>query len=259
MLDGEYYDDMGSSTVGMLPPPVAMSAERFANARVCPPGMEFLISTSLIIVRQTIELLEAFTGIDTNNRYEVLDAGGRRLYLAAEQTNCCVRMCYGSRRPFTILILNNHGGICLKVRRTCGCCFFMWAGCCCNKLEIYTGTDVYIGKVTQNFCDCFCPRFSVYDADGHKCMKIVGPCHMCLCCSVHFKVKDTNGNEVGEIHKKWGGFVKEAFTTADTFGVSFPMDLDPRIKTLLLGAVFLIDFMYFENRGKDNDRNNNHH
>ena len=36
------------------------------------------------------------------------------------------------------------------------------------------------------------------------------------------------------------------FTDSDNFGVSFPMDLDVRVKACCLAAVFLIDFMFFE-------------
>lgn len=46
--------------------------------------------------------------------------------------------------------------------------------------------------------------------------------------------------QVGKISKQWSGFLREAFTDSDLFGVSFPMDLDVRMKATLLGAVFLI-------------------
>ena len=45
---------------------------------------------------------------------------------------------------------------------------------------------------------------------------------------------------VGQIRKQWTGFVKEAFTDADNFGITFPMDLDVKVKATMLGAVFLI-------------------
>jgi hypothetical protein len=51
--------------------------------------------------------------------------------------------------------------------------------------------------------------------------------------------------------------VKEAFTDADNFGVgvSFPLDLDVKVKATLLGAVFLIDFMFFEkSQNNEGDR-----
>ena len=46
--------------------------------------------------------------------------------------------------------------------------------------------------------------------------------------------------QIGEIRKAWSGFVKEIYTDADNFGVSFPLDLDVNVKACLLGAVFLI-------------------
>ena len=42
----------------------------------------------------------------------------------------------------------------------------------------------------------------------------------------------------------WNG--KEVFTDADNLGISFSLDLDVKVKATLLGALFLIDFMYFE-------------
>jgi len=48
--------------------------------------------------------------------------------------------------------------------------------------------------------------------------------------------------------------LKEAFTDADIFGINFPVDLDVRMKAVLLGACMLIDFNFFEKTGnKDND------
>lgn len=49
-----------------------------------------------------------------------------------------------------------------------------------------------------------------------------------------------NGDEVGKISKQWSGIAREMFTDADFFGISFPMDLDVRMKAVMLGACFLI-------------------
>lgn len=46
--------------------------------------------------------------------------------------------------------------------------------------------------------------------------------------------------KVGKITKQWGGFLREAVTDADVFGINFPMDLDVKVKATLLGACFLI-------------------
>ena len=39
---------------------------------------------------------------------------------------------------------------------------------------------------------------------------------------------------------------------ADNFGVTFPPNASPEAKAILLGAVFLIDFMFFENNEDNN-------
>lgn len=48
------------------------------------------------------------------------------------------------------------------------------------------------------------------------------------------------GAEVGRISKHWSGLAREFFTNADHFGISFPMDLDVRMKAVMLGACMLI-------------------
>ena len=45
---------------------------------------------------------------------------------------------------------------------------------------------------------------------------------------------------IGKISKQWSGLIKEFFTDTDNFGIQFPMDLDVKIKAVLLGALFLI-------------------
>lgn len=47
-------------------------------------------------------------------------------------------------------------------------------------------------------------------------------------------------HEVGKISKQWSGFVREYFTAADNFGITFPMDLDVKMKANMIGALFLI-------------------
>jgi hypothetical protein len=48
------------------------------------------------------------------------------------------------------------------------------------------------------------------------------------------------GQQVGNIAKKWGGFMKEMYTDADTFVANFPPDLDVQIKAVIIGATLLI-------------------
>ena len=97
------------------------------------------------------------------------------------------------------------------------------------------------------------PQFVVKDCNDEVALRIEGPlCTFSICGDVEFKVLSPDGStEVGKISKQWSGLLREGFTDADHFGISFPMDLDVRMKATLLGALFLIDFMFFEKKGNE--------
>jgi len=48
------------------------------------------------------------------------------------------------------------------------------------------------------------------------------------------------GVQIGKISKQWGGILKEMFTDADTFIITFPVELDVKVKMLLIAAGILI-------------------
>ncbi|XP_020614655.1 phospholipid scramblase 2-like [Orbicella faveolata] len=50
----------------------------------CPPGLEYLTAIDQLLVQQQVELLEAFTGFETNNKYKICNAMGQQVYFAAE-------------------------------------------------------------------------------------------------------------------------------------------------------------------------------
>ena len=54
--------------------------------------------------------------------------------------------------------------------------------------------------------------------------------------------------QVGMITKQWTGFGKEAFTDADNFGISFPLDLDVKVNYNLHQCRINLEF----NLGKSN-------
>lgn len=100
------------------------------------------------------------------------------------------------------------------------------------------------------------PGFRVKNAAGETVLRIQGPCCLSDCCGVlEFEVLSSDGGQkVGTINKEWSGYVQEKFTNADNFTICFPVDLDVRIKAVLLAACFLIDFMYFEENKKVKDK-----
>ena len=72
-----------------------------------------------------------------------------------------------------------------------------------------------------------------------------------MCGSVEFKLFSIDdSSEVGKISKEWSDFFQEAYTDADIFGINFSVDLDVKMKAVLLGACMLIDFNFFEHTTK---------
>ncbi|XP_007502135.1 phospholipid scramblase 1 [Monodelphis domestica] len=236
---------------GMPPPTQWIPAPPPMN---CPPGLEYLTQIDQLLIHQQIELLEVLTGFETNNKYEIKNSLGQRVYFAAEENDFCTLNCCGSLRPFVIKILDYSNREVIQIERPlrCSSCYYP---CCLQKMEIQSPPGVPIGYVVQKWHP-FLPKFAVLNEHQEEVLKIVGPCVACSCCSnIDFDVKSLNEDAiVGKITKQWTGFVKEAFTDADNFSIQFPIDLDVKMKAVMLGACFLIDFMFFEKSGGNHSR-----
>ncbi|XP_053537935.1 phospholipid scramblase 1 isoform X3 [Ictalurus punctatus] len=116
-----------------------------------------------------------------------------------------------------------------------------------TQLEVQVPPGTAIGYVMQDWHP-YLPKFTIRDERKRAVLRIVGPFCDCNCCSdVVFKVTSLDeALVIGRISKQWAGLDTEMFTDADHFGVQFPMDLDVKIKAVVLAACFLIDFMFFE-------------
>ena len=212
-----------------------------------PPGLEYLTTLDRLFVKQKVELLEAFVGFETNNKYTIKSATGHNAFFAVEDVDCCTRNCCGNLRPTDFKIMDANQREVIHVERPCrcdSCC----CPCCLQKVTVSSPPGSVVGYVKQEWSLCK-PCFRIEDASGETVLLIRGPCITCSCkCgSVEFRVLSRDGEvEVGRISKEWSGLAREYFTDAESFGISFPMDLDVKLKAVMLGACLLIDFMYFE-------------
>ncbi|KAJ8342986.1 hypothetical protein SKAU_G00329140 [Synaphobranchus kaupii] len=220
-----------------------------------PPGLEYLAQIDQILIHQKVELLEALTGFETSNKYEIKNSLGQQIYMAKERSDCCTRNCCGSLRRFDLKIKDNSGQEVIHLVRPwrcASCCF----PCCLQEMEVQAPPGTTVGYVVQDWHP-FLPQFSIQGASRETLLKLEGPCIACNFCSdVSFELMGKDGSQsIGRISKQWSGLLREAFTDADNFGIQFPMDLDVKIKAVLMGACFLIDFMFFEKVGDGKQRN----
>uniref|UniRef100_A0A665UD81 Phospholipid scramblase n=1 Tax=Echeneis naucrates TaxID=173247 RepID=A0A665UD81_ECHNA len=205
----------------------------------CPPGLEYLTQVSIQIISVcTVYLQTALVGFESNNKYEVRNVMGQNVFYAVEENDCLSRQCCGPMRSFTIHILNNFGQEIITITRPLKCmsCFFP---CCLQEVSV---ANLYM------YWHPFSPKFIVANEHSEPVLKIHGPfCGWSCLPDVDFEILTMDEvSKIGKISKQWAGLLREAFTDSDNFGIQFPMDLDVRMKAVMIGACFLIDFMFFE-------------
>lgn len=219
----------------------------------CPPGLEYLACLDQLLVKQQVDMLEAFTGWESSNKYKILNNQGQQVYFAFEESDVCMRQCCESDRGFVLHIVDNLNQEVIKVTREfkccAGCCWCASSNYCAFRVDIEAPVGVHVGSIRQE-CSALKPLYTIRNPDEEVVFNIEGPLCVFDCLGGQdFNITSTRGEEVGRITKEFSGLVKELFTNADNFGVVFPQDLDVKMKACIIGAVFLIDFMYFE----DND------
>lgn len=189
-----------------------------------------------LLIRQRVEKVEVWLGLETRNRYSI----NSNLFEATEMSTSIgavlSRLFIGNWRPFTIEINNREGRTALTLERPFRFYF--------HELEIFQATGELIGTVRRRF-GIIRRHYIIYDAFDREVFTLLGP----LLHPWTFNIFQ-NGIEDGKITKKWSGLFKETFSKADDFSVEFPMNADTIQKTLLMGAVFLIDFVHFEKPNK---------
>lgn len=208
--------------------------------------MNHIMSSTSFNVVQKVELLEAITGWETGNKYSVKDQSGNKIFYVGEVSSCMSRICCGQYRPFTLEVKDNLGQTVMNFSRGVDCGRPFCGYCCGDQVKATTPSGQILGYIEEEGSLCY-PRFRINNANGNAVFKLEGP--VCICGTVSFQVLDLNENPVGSIQKVWGGVVRELFTDADTFSVSFPVQADAAAKVTLLGALFMIDFHYFERSG----------
>lgn len=236
------------------------------------PLME-LMNVRTAIVKQKFELLEAVTGCETPNRYYVYvkDEQGNKKYLfkAKENSSClCRYFCPGSCRGFELdlrrVVDYSKGGNKVnfaRFKRPFKCTCY-----CCNRPELvgnFIGEKSgYIGKISEpcTVCD---PKLHLSNSSNVIAYTITCNCCQCgyclrdTCCGKCsevdfniFKGSTDNGQPVGNIHKEYKG-CRTFVGDVDDFKITFPIEATPEEKVLIIGAVIMMDFLYYEDKSKD--------
>jgi uncharacterized protein YxjI len=198
--------------------------------------MDRLEGVGGLVVGQKKEWGEILTGFEARNRYAVLDSAGELLYAADEEGGSFLaRIFLKALRPFTVVVRALDGREVVRIERPFRFYF--------HRADVLAADGRHLGSIERRWS--FLRRiYSVLDPKGREVCQLFGP----ILHPWTFEIR-SGPTVFGKITKKWSGLLKEAFTDADNFGVTFPVEWGAEVKAVFLGAVFLIDFVHFENKG----------
>ena len=196
-------------------------------------SLENLSPEGRFVVRQKVERLEAITGIETRNRYEVLTPDGRAVALAYEESGTMSRLFLETHRPLTLHIADLNGQDILVASRG----FFLFF----MHLRVHDADGRAIGGIRRKW-GFLKRRMVIEDSAGNPVAEVSGSVFR----RYTFTIRQ-NGQEIGRITKRWSGLGREMFTDADTFLVEMPIGHgDDDFQSLALATAFAVDLDFFE-------------
>uniref|UniRef100_A0A6M2DJK1 Phospholipid scramblase n=1 Tax=Xenopsylla cheopis TaxID=163159 RepID=A0A6M2DJK1_XENCH len=229
------------------PIPVSTISWRSTEAGQANPlsGLDFLHGVDQVHIQQTVELHDLVSKVESENRYTIKIPMGETLYVACENSKPSHRMLWGSARPFSMRLLDQSQQEAFSFQRRLAC-----NAICCGlrseELEVWAPPGDYLGRVNREFT-MFDPLFRICDASGELLFWIVGP-HMGLFCTktsdAEFSILSADRTTPrGSIRHMWDHHV-----TSYNLITFFPSQYtDCRTKALILGAAFLLEYIFFEN------------
>jgi uncharacterized protein YxjI len=137
--------------------------------------------------------------------------------------------------PFKIEIYDEKDSMILKVSR--GWTFWM------SKIAIEDAQGMILGYIKQKF-KLFTPKFEVLDSQNMLLAELKGDWK-----AWDFQLKNSQGQTLATINKKWNGAMKELFTTADKYRVSIDGNLvNDTLKKIILSSAITIDMVLKERK-----------
>lgn len=251
--------------------------------QLVPDVMNELMRTDEVIIEQKIELMEALTGCESPNRYNVfyIDKSGQKKFLfkCKEESGWFCRNCIPSNsRPFYLKMYHikssspnsDNKDLIANFERPFMCTCF----CCCRprmdgyfrgNYDILSGknsnskidSNGRMGKVVEPF-SCG-PTIRIYGNERSVRWKIHGEYCQCgfwardisvgKCYEVDFPIyegDDDSKKPVGNVHKIFKG-LSELISDSDVFLLTFPKKADAFERIMLIGSVIMIDYRFYEN------------
>ena len=190
--------------------------------------MTALLERDLVVVRQKAKLIEL------TNQYTLQDADGNDIGAVCEvgqsKARKALRLLTKVDQYLThrLEITDVDGSVVLSLVRP--------AKIMKSRVEVTDGAGTAVGTIVQkNIVGK--KRFSLDDPTGNPLGELQGESWV----SWDFTISDASGATVGAVNKKFAGFLREGFTTADTYIVTLEPRLAGPLRALAFAAAVAID------------------
>ncbi|XP_043093383.1 phospholipid scramblase 1-like [Puntigrus tetrazona] len=194
-------------------------------------------------------LAEVCCGVKPVDRYIVKDRHGHKVFSVLEDSDCCDRQFRGGARPFIMKVTNVSNQELLRLVHPSVHC------CGSHELEVQSPPGSPIGYVRHN-CHVFMPKkFTLENERGQPQFRIEGPCVNCDCCEEdNFELMTLNEENEATSHRSVGNIIKSFLDSGPNKGqhfvLSFPSNLDVKMKVTVLGACILIVSKYNDRKSR---------
>jgi len=114
-----------------------------------------------------------------------------------------------------------------------------WCISCCPScaviMEIKDTKGQIMGTFKQEHSICN-HRYSIRDAAGEIVAILSTPTCFCVCRPIEFNLSDSRGNDIGAMVYQMNNKTKDLFKGEPIICLTFPRDMDTKIKTTILGS-----------------------
>jgi hypothetical protein len=249
-------------------------------------GMDLLSKLNTIWIHQKAQYLEG-CGCEFENIYSIYNAkdtekdfedSSQALFRCIEKSSCWQRnFCKPDMRAFHMIISLNHIVFnsklqtysqswipFLRFEREYTCTLLCFNRPVMRVIQIDGEQEQIIGFITYPWT-CFDYVYDIREIpEGKPPFSVIGSCCQCglycvcpcgPCKEVKFQVfENSNKSIIGNISKVWPGCLKAMCSDADNYLIDFPIDLNPKLKSLIIATAIFMDYQHFETSPtRDND------
>lgn len=240
------YGNMMPMGLGNIPmqQPMMMVGQQYNLPQATPikKGYEKLMVPGLY-VKQKLEMMEIFTGCETENKYHVYacdvdgQKAGQYIFKCTEKSECLQRnMLSGDCRKFEMQVkhesdgkFSNDGSPFIFIKRPFKCTIACLQRPYVEVEMLEDGGKKFVGKIVHDFSCCCDVLMSLHDSQDRVRYRIKGSlcqigfyaarsCFCRNCQQAFFFIENEEGDSVAVIEKRGKGF-KELISDADNYSV----------------------------------------